>query len=126
MADELKVLSVLEDYILKNHASAGMLEALSADYEYISVEYEGPYIDEETEEEDENCIMYLINVDSHLSGRLKAEDKYSLQQTYDTLYGWIYLDKNVVDIVGVDNYYGNDRTRLINNLDALFKYASKK
>jgi len=123
MTQEIKILTELENCILKNHESGDLFEEWCEDYDYVAVDFEGPYIDEETDEPDENCIMYLINVDRHLSERLKIKDKDSLPQEYDTLYGWIYLDTNLVDIVGFDNYHGEEKSKLIANLDAFLKHA---
>jgi hypothetical protein len=123
MTQETKILTDLENHILKNHESEGLFEQWCKDYDYVVVDFEGPYIDEETDEPDENCIMYLINVDRHLSERLNMEDKDSLPQEYDTLYGWIYLDTNLVDIVGLDNYHGEEKSKLLANLDVFLKHA---
>jgi hypothetical protein len=123
MAQEIKILTELEKYILKNHESGNLFEQWCADYDYVNVEFEGPYIDEDTDEPDENCIMYLINIDRRLSDRLGIADKYSLPQDYDTLYGWIFLDTNLVDIVGLDNYHGEDKSKLLSNIDAFFGHT---
>ena len=126
MTQEIEILTELEKHILKNHESGDLFEQWCEDYDYVAVDFEGPYIDEETDEPDENCIMYLINVDRHLSERLSVEDKDSLPQDYDTLYGWIYLDTNLVDIVGLDNYHGEEKSKLLANLDAFLKHTKSK
>jgi hypothetical protein len=129
MTQETKILTELEKCILKNHESDDFFEQWCQDYDYVVVDFEGPYIDEDTDEADENCIMYLINVDRHLSERLGIGDKDAFPQDYDTLYGWIYLDSSAVDIVGLDNYHGEEKSKLLANLDAFLKHikvSSKK
>ena len=124
---EDKVIQTLESYILKNHKLGGdVFEKLCPDYDFVSAEFEGPSIDDDTGEPDDNCIMYLINIDSHLSDRLTLEDKYSISQEYDTLYGWIFLDSKTVDIVGLDNYEDGERANIISNLDAFFSHIKSK
>ena len=124
---EDKVIQTLESYILKNHKSGGdVFEKLCPDYEFISADFEGPSIDDDTGEPDENSIMYLINIDAHLSDRLKLKDKYSASQEYDTLYGWIFLDSGMVDIVGLDNYEDGKRANIISNLGAFFSHIKSK
>ena len=122
MDTEKEVVFALSDLVLKIHKSKQTYFSHDDDYEYLSIEYEGPYIDEDTGETDENCLMYLVSVDEHLSNRIDADDKEKFEYGYDSLYAWVYVDKDAVDIVGMSNFYGDDRLKLVKNLSVFLKH----
>jgi hypothetical protein len=125
MTQETTILKKLEEYIFENYESGEFFEEWCEDYDYIAVDFDGPYVNEDTNEPDNNCILYLINIDRHLSERLEAENKYELPQEYDLLYGWVHIDLGFVDIVGLDNYYGENKSKLISNLDTFLKHVDE-
>lgn len=118
MKNEDAALELLEELVRLTHKHGNQHEAWDDEYEYIAIDYEGPYIDDDTQEQDHDCVMYLINIDTHLQKRLKSADKFSMSQDYATLYGWITPSTNSVDIVGMDNLSKEDRDLLVANVNS--------
>jgi hypothetical protein len=125
MTNEKKVLTSLKNLVMEAHKKKKEQLYLNEEYSYLMIDYEGPYINEDTGKPDKNCIMYLVNVDSHLTKRLKAKDKRELLEAYSTLYAWVFKREGYVDIVGLDNFEEFDRKNLISNLNAFFKQLEK-
>jgi hypothetical protein len=118
MKTENDALELLEDLVKITHHGKQQHSSWDDQYEYITVDYEGPYIDEDTGEPDHDCIMYLVNIDNHLSERIQSSDKYDLPEDYATVYGWITPSTNSVDIVGFDNFSNEERSLLVKNISA--------
>ena len=125
MTDEKKALSSLKNLVMEAHKKKKEQLYLNDEYSYLLIDYEGLYINDDTGKPDKNCVMYLVNVDSHLTKRLKAKEKNELPQDYNTLYGWVFKREGYVDIVGLDNFDDVERKNLVSNLNALFKYVEK-
>lgn len=122
MKAEAKAIDALSSLVMRHHEKDKHSESWGEGYEYLSIEYSGPFIDEDTGKPDEDCIMYLVSVDAYLIDRLEAEDKTLFPKQYDNLYGWVFVASGGVDIVGIDNFHGDDREKVIKNLTVFFKH----
>ena len=126
MKAEEKAIDSLGMLVMHHHEKDEHSDSWGDGYDYLSIEYSGPFIDEDTGKPDEDCIMYLVSVDAYLADRLGAEDKDQFPKHYDNLYGWVFISDGYVDIVGLDNFYDDDRKKVIKNLAAFFKYYGKQ
>jgi hypothetical protein len=126
MSAEKKMVDALSDLVFQVHDKKLKIESWDGGYSYLSIEYEGPHINEDTGKADKNCIMYLVSVDAHLSERLASKVKDQFPQDYESLYGWVFIREGIVDIVGMDNFSDEERKNVVKNLNAFFKHLGKK
>ena len=126
MSAEKKATDALSSLVMQHHEKDGYSDSWGDGYEYLSIEYSGPFINEDTGQPEEDCIMYLLSIDAYLADRLGIENKDQFPKQYDNLYGWVFINEGYVDIVGMDNFYGEDRKKLVKNLSAFFKYYGKQ
>ncbi len=127
MDAEDKVVEALSDLVLKTHKNKETHDSWGEnDYQYLSIDYDGPYVDEETGKKDKNYVMYVVSVDAHLSLRIDAADKEQYEYEYNNFYAWVNHKEKFVDLVGMENFYDDDRVRVVNNLTAFFEFLEKK
>jgi len=124
--NEQKVMEELEAFLMQFHEENNKAESWGDGYAYVSFAYYGPRINDDTVAPDNDSVWYMVSVDAHLSDRIKAKDKYEHAQDYDNLYGWVFISGGYADVVGLDNFDGEDRQRLIKNLDTFLKNFVRK
>lgn len=124
--NEQKIMEELETFLMQFHEGNNKADSWGDGYDYVSIAYDGPSIDDDTGEPDNDSVMYIVSVDAHLSERIKTKDKYEHAQDYDNLYGWIFISGKYADVVGLDNFDGEDRLRLVKNLDTFLKHFVRK
>ena len=127
MDAEDKVVEALSDLVLKTHKNKETYDSWGENnYQYLAIDYDGPYVDEETGKKDKNYVMYVVSVDAHLSLRIDADDKEQYEYEYNNFYAWVNHKEKFVDLVGMENFYDDDRVRVVNNLTAFFEFLEKK
>lgn len=135
--EEIK--KILEAWVIEYHEDGDdKFEYVQDDYEFTGIYCEGPYIsDDENEDVDENCILYVLSADIYLKKRIEFIKAYKAKcgniegieydeanfpeifTEYDNLMAWHHIKEGLVEFV--PHLIDKDNKRFIENIAAFIE-----